>query len=583
MRAVQETRHRNLESEVAPIRLIGDAVLSAFFGADKPKPREKARADIESYISGMPPRRDLLEEASKRLRSGEYGVSPFHWQVEYPDVFIRENGGFDAVVGNPPFLGGSYITRSYGAEYFSYLVQNYPGCIHHCDYVGYFVRRNFEIVRGDGIVGVIATKTIAQGDTREGALHNILGSGGQIIRARRSFAWPGEASVFVVVLHIIKEALKIQPDLDGALVSRISAFLVPGTEDSSPLRLAGNPYVSQGSQIYGKGFLFDDTDGASNPIARMQEILADRPDLKTRIMPFIGGDEVNSESNQSSHRYVIFLSDLKDELELNNYAPLEEIVREKVLPERMRLRDTSSGRQLKKKWWAYQAHRPTLYEKAKHIDRVIVNSLVSSHLSFVFVPSASVFSHKLGVIPSDKSSLFACVQSRPHEVWTRFLSAPVGDGVSYSPTDCFSTFPFPVNFEANLNLNSAGESYHAFRAQMMLDRGEGLTATYNRFHARGDNKADIARLRELHAEMDAAVLRAYGWDDLADRAVPEFIEQDADEGKTPKTRLDWPAEFKDEVLARLLALNAERAVAERAAGLTAAPEEDELVDSEEAE
>jgi hypothetical protein len=581
MRAVQETRHRNLESEIAPIRLIGDAVLSAFFAADKPKPREKARADVESYISGMPPRRDLLETAAKRLRSGEYGVSPFHWQVEYPEVFMRENGGFDAVVGNPPFLGGSYITRSYGAEYFSYLVQNYSGCIHHCDYVGYFVRRNFEIVRDGGIVGVIATKTIAQGDTREGALHNILGAGGQIIRARRSFAWPGEASVFVVVLHIIKGALKIQHDLDGALVSRISAFLVPGTEDSSPLRLAGNPYVSQGSQIYGKGFLFDDTDGASNPIARMQEILADRPDLKTRILPFIGGDEVNSESNQSSHRYVIFLSDLKDELELNKYAPLEEIVREKVLPERMRLRDTNSGRQLKKKWWAYQAHRPALYEKAKNIDRVIVNSLVSSHLSFVFVPSASVFSHKLGVIPSDKSSLFACVQSRPHEVWTRFLSAPVGDGVSYSPTDCFSTFPFPVNFEANVNLDSAGESYHAFRAQMMLDRGEGLTATYNRFHARGDNKADIVRLRELHAEMDSAVLRAYGWDDLADRAAPEFIEQDADEGKTPKTRFDWPAEFKDEVLARLLALNAERAAAECAAGLTVAPTEDELVDSEE--
>src|SRR5271156_1605540 len=96
----------------------------------------------------------------------------------------------------------------------------------------------------------------------------------------------------------------------------------------------------------------------------------------------------------------------------------------------------------------------------------------------------------------------------------------------------------------------------------MMSRDEGLTRTYNRFHAR--------------AEMDAAVLRAYGWDDLADRAAPEFIEQDADEGKTPKTRLDWPAEFKDEVLGRLLALNAERAAAERAAGMTAPMEaEDE--------
>ena len=61
-------------------------------------------------------------------------------------------------------------------------------------------------------------------------------------------------------------------------------------------------------------------------------------------------------------------------------------------------------------------------------------------------------------------------------------------------------------------------------------------------------------------------------------AAPEFIEQEAEEGKTPKTRLDWPAELKDQVLARLLALNAERAAAERAAGLVAAEEEEEFLD-----
>ena len=109
----------------------------------------------------------------------------------------------------------------------------------------------------------------------------------------------------------------------------------------------------------------------------------------------------------------------------------------------------------------------------------------------------------------------------------------------------------------------------------MIARNEGLTKTYNRFHARGESAADIARLRALHHEMDIAVLRAYGWHDLADRAAPEFIEQDADEGKTPKTRFDWPADFKDEVLARLLALNAARAAEERAAGLTAVAEEDD--------
>ena len=130
-------------------------------------------------------------------------------------------------------------------------------------------------------------------------------------------------------------------------------------------------------------------------------------------------------------------------------------------------------------------------------------------------------------------------------------------------------------------LSSFGAAYLDFRAQLMIARNEGLTKTYNRFHARGETAADIARLRALHHEMDVAVLRAYGWDDLAYRAAPEFIEQEADEGKAPKTRLDWPSDFKDEVLARLLALNATRAAEERGAGLVAADEGEEEFEGEE--
>jgi hypothetical protein len=156
------------------------------------------------------------------------------------------------------------------------------------------------------------------------------------------------------------------------------------------------------------------------------------------------------------------------------------------------------------------------------------------------------------------------------------------DDLRYTPCNCFRTFPFPEHFEADATLETAGGAYHTFRATLMIEQSEGLTKTYNRFQARGEKASDIARLRALHAEMDAAVMRAYGWDDLADLAAPEFVEQDADEGKTPKTRLDWPAEFKDEVLARLLALNAERAAAERAAGVTPVPETDEEDIDEEA-
>jgi hypothetical protein len=177
--------------------------------------------------------------------------------------------------------------------------------------------------------------------------------------------------------------------------------------------------------------------------------------------------------------------------------------------------------------------------------------------------------------------MFVGVCSRIHEAWIRFFGPTLEDRLRYTPSDCFLNYPFPERFETDTTLEAVGDAYHRFRARLMIDRDEGLTKTYNRFHARGENGADIVRLRELHADMDRAVLRAYDWGDLADRAVPEFIEQDADEGKKPKTRLDWPAEFKDEVLARLLALNAERAATERALGLMAPPEAaDEEIDEE---
>ena len=92
----------------------------------------------------------------------------------------------------------------------------------------------------------------------------------------------------------------------------------------------------------------------------------------------------------------------------------------------------------------------------------------------------------------------------------------------------------------------------------MIARNEGMTKTYNRFHDPHETAEDICRLRELHAAMDRAVLEAYGWHDLAARAEPRFLEETSEDDHTYQGRLFWPSDFRDEVLARLLALNAER-------------------------
>ena len=159
------------------------------------------------------------------------------------------------------------------------------------------------------------------------------------------------------------------------------------------------------------------------------------------------------------------------------------------------------------------------------------------------------------------------------------------DDLRYTPSDCFATFPFPPGFETDVALEAAGQGYHDHRAALMVARNEGLTKTYNHFHDQEDDSPDIVELRELHDAMDRAVLTAYGWTDLAERiatdpdAQPRHLTEETEDDHKYQGRYFWPAPIRDEVLARLLALNAARAAEERRAGVTAAAgdvtEEDE--------
>jgi hypothetical protein len=217
-------------------------------------------------------------------------------------------------------------------------------------------------------------------------------------------------------------------------------------------------------------------------------------------------------------------------------------------------------------------------------SRVLACSLVSTHLAWAFIKAATVFAHKLCVVPFEQQGFFCVLQSRPHEIWSRFVSSTLGDALNYSPTDCFETFPFPAGFETNVAVEAAGREYYEFRAALMMRHNEGLTKTYNRFHDPEETNPDILKLRELHAQMDAAVLTAYGWTDLLADCRCEFLldYEDDDSGagaeesvgrkKKKPWRYRWPDEIRDEVLVRLLKLNAERAEEERRTGLGASPQ-----------
>jgi hypothetical protein len=183
----------------------------------------------------------------------------------------------------------------------------------------------------------------------------------------------------------------------------------------------------------------------------------------------------------------------------------------------------------------------------------------------------------------DRNAEFSVMQSRVHEVWTRFFASTLKDDLNYTPSDCFETFPFPANMLTNDCLEQTGREYYEYRASLMVTNNEGLTKTYNRFHDPHETSPNIKRLRDLHGWMDKAVLDAYGWTDL--KPTCEFLldyeeeeEEDGNGGSSGRSRkrpwrYRWPDEVRDAVLARLLELNKQHAQQENLSGEVAAANE----------
>ncbi len=272
--------------ELDKVRLFGDLATAAFFDGAKPKEREAKRAKYaDAIISGTAGQhRGWLDER----RKVEPPLAPFHWEVEFPEVFDRENPGFDAIVGNPPFAGKNTVAAANVPRYPDWLKQVHEESHGNADLVAHFFRRAFDRVRENGTFGLIATNTIAQGDTRSTGLRWICEHGGDIYHARRRVKWPGLAAVVVSVLHLYKGRFEETKRLDDDAVETITAFLFHRGGHEDPGRLKANVRKSfQGSIVLGMGFTFDDTDkkGVATSLAEMRRLIEEDPRNEEVIFP----------------------------------------------------------------------------------------------------------------------------------------------------------------------------------------------------------------------------------------------------------------------------------------------------------
>ncbi len=530
------------DRELRNVRETANLLLAAFFKGGKPKERDDIRLRYADLLL------DSNGAVAASRTTAEPPVAPLHWELEFPEVFERENPGFDAVVGNPPFAGKNTIISANPENYLAWLKQVHAKSHGNSDLVAHFFRRAFDLLRGDGTLGLVATNTIGQGDTRATGLNWICTHGGEIYQARRRLEWPGEATVVVSVVHAAKGVYSGPRALDGRDVGTISAFLFHSGGHDDPERLKANSGKSfVGSYIFGMGFTFDDADrkGVATPLAEMERLIADNPRNRDAIFPYIGGKEINSSPTHAHHRHVInfrnyplMRTDLgatwrdarkstRRDWRRSGTVPLDypdpvaadwsellEIVKTKVKPTRAHLTTNAIGRKRAMFWWHYGSSARELYEAIERLDRLLGVSRVGQHAAFTFLPGRLVYADSLIVFPLDTYAAFCALQSRPHEIWARFFGSSMKDDLRYTPSDCFETFPFPEGWETHPALEAAGETYYDFRATLMVDNDEGMTKTYNRFHDPHERDARIARLRDLHAAMDRAVLDAYGWTDI---------------------------------------------------------------------
>ncbi|WP_312322511.1 Eco57I restriction-modification methylase domain-containing protein [Soonwooa sp.] len=495
----------------------------------------------------------------------------YHWFLEFPEVF--QKGGFDCILGNPPYLGNKKLSGYFGDNFLEYQKFKYvSGSV---DLITYFLLRIFECLSKDGFLSLISTNTISQGGTREGGLDFIVNNNGKINFADKSIQWPGQAAVIVSLFSITKRKDWNLFIIKNKAVENISSYLDEDIANNIPFQLYNNQKTAFiGSTIEGKGFILDES-----------YAIDDFEDEKEVVKRYLTGSDLLNNVHSTASRYVIDFGEMT-EIEASNFNKSYEIVKEIVKPHR----DTVKRDRNRIRWWIYAETRPGLYNSIINKGKVLARARISKTQAWEFVDTDQVLADALVVTKLNTFKEFSILQSSLHAEWAWKYCTTMKSDMNYGCTTVFETFPFPTSV---FNLEGIGNEYHKSRLHFLHKLQFGLTKTYNLFHAKGigsgiDEKdkqvqflrkhlvktegtcsfeeavAGITELRRLHVQMDQAVLEAFGWGDIALRH--DFYEVDY-LPENDRVRYTIHPDARKEVLKRLLELNHKIHAEEVAAGL----------------
>jgi hypothetical protein len=549
-RILAEVRAKTKTASMYADLVVGAALSSAGKGA-KEQAKQYRSAQLRLTADPEVAERTARDWLATDQPEGGFDREPIHWPLVFPEVFAL--GGFDAIIGNPPFLGGLKIADSVGAAYRELLVEHLAKGVRGNrgtgDLVAYFVLRAHRLIGKNGQTGLIATNTLAQGDTRQVGLDQVVAADAEIRQAVKSEPWPSKSAVLeycAIWTSSAEVADSAERLLEGVSVRRIASSLDAESRASGlPYQLVENSkQIFQGSNILGLGFTME-------PEVAKMAIENDSRNSEV-LFPYLNGQDLNQNIGGTASRWVINFHDWSEE-KASTYPEWYNQVRRLVKPER----ENNNQKARRERWWRYSEYRRGLVEATASLDQVVVLTLVSKVVMPMMVPTGQVFAHKLAVFASDDTAMLALLSSAPHYWWAITRSSTLETRTNYSPTDVFETFARP---ELTEELRSLGDRLDTYRRDLMLARQSGLTSTYNLAHDEACTDADIVELREIHRNIDYAVAHAYGWDDLVTQGL-DHGHHDTRQGP----RYTVGPIVRQEILDRLLELNHTRYAAEQAA------------------
>lgn len=464
----------------------------------------------------------------------------------------------DYIVGNPPFIGNARMRSALGDGYAETLRQVYDDIPESSDYVMYWWNHAAGLIRSGNVkrFGLIATNSLRQTYNRR-VLENHMSAknplslvfavpdhpwvdstDGAAVRISMTVAEAGERDgvLGLVVQETAGSGEGIKVEL-AEQRGKIFADLTIGANVASAIAL--NAYESlsnRGVALHGAGFIVTPEQAVGLGLERISG-------LEKHIHHYRNGRDL---TGRSRNVMVIDLFGLSSEEVRVRYPEVYQWVFERVKPER----DQNNEKSRRENWWLFGRTHIELRSALKGLRRYIATVETSKHRFFVFLDESILPDNKLVTIALEDAYFLGVLSSRSHVTWALAAGSTLEDRPVYVKTTCFEKFPFPdCTEQQKARIRELGEQLDAHRKrQQALHPKLTITEMYNVLEKLRSNEqlndkdraiheqGLISILRQLHDDLDAGVFDAYGWP---------------------------PSLTDEEILERLVRLNAERAEEER--------------------